>query len=86
MTITRNESLPTSWSDGRDIPFFRVTARLFSAQFCLGASVLLAGNDADGDTAEQSPWAPIECTGTRQPVTQTDADLVPVRVRRTPND
>ena len=45
MSTSRTETVPTTWDDARDVPFFRITAPLFSPGFCLGASVLLAGND-----------------------------------------
>ena len=45
MTTIRTETVPTTWDDARDVPFFRITQCLFSPRFCLGASGLLAGND-----------------------------------------
>lgn len=47
MTTSRTETVPATWDDARDVPFFRITQALFSPRFCLGASVLLAGNDDD---------------------------------------
>ena len=47
MNATAVESIPTAWVDERDVPFFRITASLFAAEFVLGASVLLASYDAD---------------------------------------
>ena len=47
MHSTRGQTIPQDWDDARDIPFFRVTATLFSSAFCVGASVLLASNDDD---------------------------------------
>jgi hypothetical protein len=41
------ETIPSGWDDARDVPFFRITAGLFSADFCFGAGVLLAANDED---------------------------------------
>ena len=45
MTTTRVETLPASWDDARDLPFFRITDHVFSPDFCFGASVLLASYD-----------------------------------------
>ena len=39
------EAIPAEWLDERDEPFFRITATLFSADFCFGAGVLLASYD-----------------------------------------
>jgi len=41
------ESIPTTWIDERDVPFFRITASLFDPEFTLGATVMLASYDAD---------------------------------------
>jgi hypothetical protein len=86
MTTTAVENVPESWDDARDIPFFRITARLFAPEFCLVASVLLAGYD-DGpvDTAQLTPTQ--HGSGTTDPAdvddrTQPERDLIPVRVRR----
>jgi hypothetical protein len=77
MTTSRVESLPTTWDDARDIPFFRITARLFTPGFCFGASVLLASHDDDtADTQHTGPQA-------AETPAQTERELVPVRVRRT---
>ena len=72
MNTNRLENLPTTWDDGRDVPFFRITAGLFSPEFCLGASVLLAGQDDDADDS---------CSSTA--VAQPERELAPVPVRRT---
>ena len=45
MDAIRTETIPSAWDVTVDLPFFRITANLFSAEFCLGASVLLAAND-----------------------------------------
>ena len=45
MNSTRSHTIPQDWDEARDIPFFRVTAPLFSSAFCFGAGVLLASND-----------------------------------------
>lgn len=47
MTTTDLETIPSGWDDAWDVPFFRITAGLFSAAFCAGASVLLAANGED---------------------------------------
>src|SRR5690349_21805064 len=43
MSITR-ESIPQTWNDERDVPFFTIVAHLFDADFVFGAGVLLAAN------------------------------------------
>lgn len=45
MNASGTETVPQTWDDALDPVFFRITAGLFPAAFCLGASVLLAGND-----------------------------------------
>ena len=65
MTTTRVENLPTTWDDARDVPFFRITARLFSPEFCLGATVLLAGHDEAADTEPERELVPVPVRRTR---------------------
>lgn len=88
MTTIRLETLPTSWDDARDTPYFRIIARLFSAEFCLGASVLLASNDDAAFTTDQPASVPSDANaGTSAPTTadsRPGSDLIPVRVRRAP--
>ena len=94
MTINRVETLPMSWDNARDTPFFRITARLFTAEFCLGATVLLAGNDDDALATNPQAAVPSAVLsavpsngGTSAPATadaRPDSDLIPVRVRRNP--
>jgi hypothetical protein len=86
MTTTRVETLPATWDDARDLPFFRITDRLFSPDFCFGAGVLLASYD---DTlATLDPAAAIErrtataTSATTHPHTQPEHGLTPSRVRR----
>jgi hypothetical protein len=55
MTSTAIENLPEIWDDVRDVPFFRITAQLFTPAFCLSASVLLASNGDEEDTDNFSP-------------------------------
>ena len=86
MTTTRVETLPTSWDDARDLPFFRITDRLFSPDFCFGAGVLLSSYD---DTLDEAATpAATERTVTAMPATthdhiQPERGLLPVQVRRT---
>ena len=54
MNTTQIETIPQDWNEERDLPFFRVSAGLFSPAFCFGASVLLASYD---DHPETSPIA-----------------------------
>jgi hypothetical protein len=47
-----------TWNDARDACFFTITARLFSPQFCFGASTLLGTYDDDGyPCASEAPRA-----------------------------
>ena len=68
MTSTAVENIPAIWDDARDIPFFRITARLFTPDFCLRAGLLLASDD--------------DTTGAADHI-HAERDLLPVRVRRT---
>jgi hypothetical protein len=77
ISTTAAGKLPTTWDDARDSAFFRITARLFSPAFCLGAGVRLASNDDTVDVATPEP-----SNSTAVP-TGVDVDLTPVRVRRT---
>ena len=87
MTTTGIEHVPAIWDDARDTRFFRITAGLFTPEFCRGASILLAGYDDDTtDTVEHTPaphgtsrTAPADVVDRTRP----ERDLVPVRVRRT---
>lgn len=45
MCTTRTCAVPMTWDDPCTDRFFRTTARLFSPEFCFGASVLLASYD-----------------------------------------
>jgi hypothetical protein len=85
MTTIRVETLPTSWDDARDLPFFRITARLFTPDFLFGAGVLLASHDVTLD--EAATPAATERTVTATPATtrthtQAERGLLPVQVRR----
>ena len=83
MTTTRVENVPAIWDDARDLPFFRITARLFSADVCLGASVLLASYDDDTADAVQHASAGAGTAAAVDTSTQSECAPVPVRVRRT---
>lgn len=56
MNSISTETVPQVWND-RDEQFFRITAALFSTEFCYGASVLLASYDYDGEPQSQSTCA-----------------------------
>jgi hypothetical protein len=45
------ESIPETWNDEIDTPFFALTARLFSPDFVFGAGVLLAASGLEPLTA-----------------------------------
>ena len=87
MTTTPVESLPATWDDARDLPFFRITDRLFPADFCFGSSVLLASYDDDTPGTVDTPAATVQPTGTATAArpavpTRPERDVVPARVRR----
>ena len=85
MTTTAVENLPAIWDDARDIPFFRITARLFPPEFCFGASVLLASYD-DETTGTVQLRPSLDESSALAPAavdTQPAPDLVPVPVPRT---
>ena len=85
MTTTRVETLPATWDDARDLPFFRITDRLFTPGFCFGASVLLASYDDDALGTPGTPAATERTTVPATPAsarTQAERDLTPARVRR----
>jgi hypothetical protein len=86
MITTEVENIPRIWDDARDIRCFRIIARLFSPDFCLGASVLLASNDDKVNTVQPTPaegrtsaTAPAGVNRHARP----ERDVIPVRVRRT---
>ena len=85
MTTTAVETVPATWDDARDIPFLRITARLFTPEFCLRASLLLASFDDTADAVQDAPTHGRSSTtasagGDRN--TQAKRDLIPVLVRR----
>ncbi len=85
MTTTAVEDVPTIRNDARDVPFFRITARLSTSEFRLGASLLLAGYDATADTVQDTPTQhgcnPTAPAGVGNRA-QAERDLIPVQVRR----
>ena len=85
MTTTRVENLPAIWDDARDVPFFRITARLFTPDFCLSATVLLASYDDDAVLAVNSSQNPSvsDAPAPRTTHAADERELLPVRVRRT---
>ena len=88
MTTTRVETLPSTWDDARDLPFFRITDRLFPPDFCFGAGVLLASyDDRTADTVD-TPAAAERRGGTPAPAVpdghrQPERHRVPTQLRRT---
>lgn len=65
MNISRSVS---NWDDERDAQFFRLTADVFSAEFCLGASVLLASYDVDEPVAKwATPAVPSAHSTSKEP-------------------
>lgn len=84
MISTNSENLPASWDDARDIPFFRITAALFTPEFCFGAGALLASYDDTTDLEPAAPCVDLESTAAATAGTsnQPTGDLIPVRVRR----
>jgi hypothetical protein len=88
MSTTRVETLPATWDDACDLPFFRITARLFSADFCLGAGVLLASYDDDVPDTVGTAVAGERRTRTATPASPVSATSperrrVPTQTRRT---
>ena len=85
MPTTRVETLPTTWDDARDLPFFRITDRLFPADFCFGASVLLASYDdtpGESDAAVTSDRHTVGTAAARAHTqTQPDRGPAPAQVR-----
>ncbi len=79
MSIYRLESIPQTWNHEIDAAFFTITARLFSAEFTYGASVLLAAADNDGTTVDCAGTTPMDADVTAA----VAADLVPVPVHPT---
>ncbi len=85
MTTTRVETLPATWDDARDLPFFRITHHVLPPDLCFGASVLLASyDDAPGTqataaaTERRTVTATSASTDTR---TQPERGLTPAPVR-----
>ena len=70
MITTGIESVPTQWTEAREVPFFRMVRHLFPRSFVDGATVLLASYDDEvGDvTGEQT----LAHTKTAQPVGSGD--------------
>ena len=56
---TTFESIPTTWDDDRDTPFFRITDGLFPSAVRHGAAALLASYDDFEPAATGSPQPPI---------------------------
>ena len=56
MTTTCTETVPQTWNDEIDTPFFTITARIFAPDFCYGASVLLASYDDDAVSQSDSSF------------------------------
>ena len=87
MTTTRVETLPATWDDARDLPFFGITARLFPPEICYGAGVLLASYDDDVPDTVGSAVAAERRTCTATPAGPHGATApehfgVPTQVRR----
>ena len=84
-TNTAVEQIPTTWDDTRDGDFFRITARIFTPAFCLGASVLFASNDHTVSGTQRT--RPVSSTATPagddRSQAQAERELIPVQVRRT---
>jgi hypothetical protein len=82
MTSAAIEKLPEIWDDVCDIPFFRIVARLFTLEFCVGASVLLASNRDDEDTAGFSVAEDSTTPASAESHCQPARGVIPVPVRR----
>jgi hypothetical protein len=44
-TMSATETIPTTWDDGRDGQFFRITAQVLDTRFLEAATSLLMAND-----------------------------------------
>lgn len=79
MSTIRTETVPQTWNDETDPAFFTVTARLFSAAFTLGASVLLASFDprVDGSAGTSTSGPAIPAADSAE----VHADAVPTTAR-----
>ncbi len=73
MSATPIETIPTTWDDSRDGAFFRITAGLFSGDFCLGAGVLLANYDVDDTTTHTDSRRRPVCTARPRPASSGPA-------------
>ncbi len=90
MRTTAAETVPASWDDARDIPFFRITAHLFTPAFCLGATALLASYDDQAPDTAQHRLARAHAEQTADKSARTTVgtriapgrDPIPGRVRR----
>ena len=86
MTTTAVENIPGIWDDTRDIRFFPIIARLFSPDFCLDASVLLASNVDKVDAVQPTPVegrTTATASATVNGRSRPERDLISLRVRRT---
>ena len=59
MSSSRTETAPGAWDDARDGEFFRITARVFAPDVCLGATVLLASYDDEAGDRPLEPAPPV---------------------------
>ncbi|HTL22891.1 MAG TPA: hypothetical protein VL281_02540 [Mycobacteriales bacterium] len=48
--MSRIESVPTTWDDARDVPFFRIVNHALEPQLLEAASCLLGANDPEWAT------------------------------------
>jgi hypothetical protein len=78
MSTDRTETASPTWDDDRDTRFFGITARLFSPDVCLGATVLLASYD-DEPGARPQGTAPAPLVAAPAVVRWTPAKVPPTR-------
>ena len=45
--MSRIESVPTTWDDARDVPFFRIVTHVLEPHLLEAASCLLGANDPE---------------------------------------
>jgi hypothetical protein len=72
MSATPDRTIPTTWDDSRDGALFRITAGLFSGDFCL-AGVLLATYDVDDATTHSDSRRRPVCAARPRPVSSGPA-------------
>ena len=54
--MSSTESVPSTWDDVLDVPFFRIVSHVLDGRLLAAASILLAANDPElAVSAERTP-------------------------------